>query len=302
MTRHHRRKPCTVPRARCMAHSDSPRLDAELLLGKHPRPAAIGPDRARRRAGRCRARAGLRRPDRTAPASGAPVAYLTGVREFWSLPLAVTPDVLVPRPETELLVELALQLLAGGSARYRARPGHRQRRDRARHCLRKAARADHRRRYLPARARGGGAERPRSGGGSARLRPDVAAASREFDWRLGSWFERRAGRTFRPDRRQPALCRRRRSGAEELGRGTHHGPDPRTHRPRGAWRSIAGGAAAHLRPRGWLAIGTWHRSGDRTSRSCSRGTASLEIRTHLDFSGKPRVTLGTVHSPQQEPT
>jgi release factor glutamine methyltransferase len=39
---------------------------------------------------------------------GEPIAYLTGQREFWSLDLAVTPDVLIPRPETELLVELAL--------------------------------------------------------------------------------------------------------------------------------------------------------------------------------------------------
>lgn len=39
---------------------------------------------------------------------GEPVAYLTGMREFWSMELAVTPDVLIPRPETELLVEQAL--------------------------------------------------------------------------------------------------------------------------------------------------------------------------------------------------
>lgn len=37
-----------------------------------------------------------------------PVAYLTGMREFWSLPLAVTPDVLIPRPETETLIEAVL--------------------------------------------------------------------------------------------------------------------------------------------------------------------------------------------------
>jgi len=42
---------------------------------------------------------------------GEPIAYLTGVREFWSLPLRVTPDVLIPRPETELLVETALAFL-----------------------------------------------------------------------------------------------------------------------------------------------------------------------------------------------
>jgi len=39
---------------------------------------------------------------------GEPIAYLTGQREFWSLPLKVTSDVLIPRPETELLVEAAL--------------------------------------------------------------------------------------------------------------------------------------------------------------------------------------------------
>ncbi len=40
---------------------------------------------------------------------GIPVAYLLGCKEFWSLPFAVTPDVLIPRPETELLVEQVLE-------------------------------------------------------------------------------------------------------------------------------------------------------------------------------------------------
>lgn len=44
-------------------------------------------------------------------AQGEPVAYLTGQRGFWSLDLDVTPDTLIPRPDTELLVELALQRL-----------------------------------------------------------------------------------------------------------------------------------------------------------------------------------------------
>jgi release factor glutamine methyltransferase len=42
---------------------------------------------------------------------GEPVAYLTGTREFWGLPLAVDPSVLIPRPETETLVECALRAL-----------------------------------------------------------------------------------------------------------------------------------------------------------------------------------------------
>ena len=41
---------------------------------------------------------------------GEPLAYLTGHKEFWSLQLRVSPDTLIPRPETELLVETALAL------------------------------------------------------------------------------------------------------------------------------------------------------------------------------------------------
>ena len=41
---------------------------------------------------------------------GVPLAYLTGTREFWSIPFQVTPSVLVPRPETEVLVEKVLEL------------------------------------------------------------------------------------------------------------------------------------------------------------------------------------------------
>ncbi|MDF1529472.1 MAG: peptide chain release factor N(5)-glutamine methyltransferase [Sedimenticola sp.] len=41
---------------------------------------------------------------------GEPLAYITGIKEFWSLTLKVTPDTLIPRPETELMVERALEL------------------------------------------------------------------------------------------------------------------------------------------------------------------------------------------------
>lgn len=46
-------------------------------------------------------------------AAGEPLAYLTGQREFFGLELAVSPQVLVPRPDTETLVEWALDLLRG---------------------------------------------------------------------------------------------------------------------------------------------------------------------------------------------
>ncbi len=45
--------------------------------------------------------------------AGEPIAYLTGTREFFGLTLSVSPSVLIPRPETELLVELALARLEG---------------------------------------------------------------------------------------------------------------------------------------------------------------------------------------------
>lgn len=45
-----------------------------------------------------------------------PVAYLTGVKEFWSIPIKVTKDVLIPRPETELIVETVVKLAKGKNA------------------------------------------------------------------------------------------------------------------------------------------------------------------------------------------
>jgi release factor glutamine methyltransferase len=49
-------------------------------------------------------------------AAGHPIAYITGQREFWSLPLVINDDVLIPRADTELLVECALELLAEQSS------------------------------------------------------------------------------------------------------------------------------------------------------------------------------------------
>ena len=43
---------------------------------------------------------------------GEPIAYIVGHREFWTLDLHITPQVLIPRPETELLIELTLELMS----------------------------------------------------------------------------------------------------------------------------------------------------------------------------------------------
>jgi len=92
--------------------SDTAQIDAELLLG-----AALGatraglyawPERLLSPSEQSRFEALLERR-----ILGEPVAYILGEREFWSLRLRVTPAVLIPRPETELLVETALNLAAG---------------------------------------------------------------------------------------------------------------------------------------------------------------------------------------------
>ena len=87
--------------------SDSPRLDAELLMGmvlRKPRSFlhAWPEHQLSERDAACYEELLRRR------FAGEPIAYMTGIREFWSMPLRVTPAVLIPRPETELLVERAL--------------------------------------------------------------------------------------------------------------------------------------------------------------------------------------------------
>jgi release factor glutamine methyltransferase len=49
-------------------------------------------------------------------ASGVPTQHLTGHQEFWGLDFEVTPDVLIPRPETEHVIEVAIERLGAGSA------------------------------------------------------------------------------------------------------------------------------------------------------------------------------------------
>jgi release factor glutamine methyltransferase len=98
--------------------SRSPRLDAELLLA-----TALGVDRAElfRTPERVLTRSEERRFDGYLVRRQArePVAYIRGVRAFRAIELEVTPAVLIPRPETETLVEVALEALAavpGGAA------------------------------------------------------------------------------------------------------------------------------------------------------------------------------------------
>jgi release factor glutamine methyltransferase len=87
-----------------------PRLDAELLLahvlGSSRMDLYLAFDKPLAEADRARYRELVRRRAK----ERVPVAYLTERREFWSLPFRVTPDVLIPRPETETLVRVAVDL------------------------------------------------------------------------------------------------------------------------------------------------------------------------------------------------
>ncbi|HKA13551.1 MAG TPA: peptide chain release factor N(5)-glutamine methyltransferase [Myxococcota bacterium] len=90
---------------------ETPRLDAECLLAH-----ALGSDRLRLylefdKPVVERERALFRSLVRARARARVPVAQLTGRREFWSLPLRVSPHVLIPRPDTETLVAAALDLL-----------------------------------------------------------------------------------------------------------------------------------------------------------------------------------------------
>jgi release factor glutamine methyltransferase len=95
-----------------LVDSSSPRLDAEILLSHvlqksrsflYARPEyLLSPAQQREFAELLQRRSG-----------GEPVAYLTGEKEFWSLSLRVSRDILIPRPETESLVYAALELASG---------------------------------------------------------------------------------------------------------------------------------------------------------------------------------------------
>src|ERR1700722_1761096 len=94
---------------------DSPGLDAAILLAFSLGIARVRlkshPEEARTAADLERYLACIERR-----AQGEPLAYITGRREFWTLELQVTRDVLVPRPETELLVERGLALCSTAAA------------------------------------------------------------------------------------------------------------------------------------------------------------------------------------------
>lgn len=259
--------------------SESPRLDAEMLLGK-----VLGWSRSALFArgnetvtSECQTRYGDLLQQRM---KGAPVAYLTGVREFWSLQLTVNPEVLVPRPETELLVERALQLLPA---------------DRPCSVLDLGTGSG-------AIALAIASERPAARVTGVDISPGALAVAVQnsrhlgcanVDWQLGSWFDTVGVARFdlivaNPPyvaAADPAMV----SLAAEPAIALSSGPTGLE-----ALCAIAADAPRHLTDGAWLLLEHGSGQGADVARLLHRHGFS-RVETLLDLSAKPRVTLGTVH-------
>ncbi len=264
-------------------NSESPRLDAQLLLGKvlkTTRSILISRDDLE-------VSIELRREFDNLIArrkAGTPIAYLLGTREFWSLNLRVTPDVLVPRPETEKLVELALQRI----------PSDRE-------CT------------VLDLGTGSGAialaiasERPRaqvtgvdisSAALEVAMRNAQSLGLTQITWRLGSWFDAVPGKCFDLIAANPPYVASRDPALDKLA------AEPTIALTPGltgmeAIETIVAGAADHLHTSGQILLEHGATQDVLVAELLSQ-QGFTGICSHLDFAGLPRVTLGTVFTPHQ---
>ena len=211
---------------------------------------------------------------------GVPVAYLLGRREFWSLDFEVNPTVLVPRPETELLVQRVLDLvpapiadvadLGTGSgaiaiALAHERPGWRVLGTDASDLALTVAR--------------GNGERLTGG---------------RVEWALGDWYAALGSRRFDALVSNPPYV-----AADDpvLSQdGLRH--EPRTALTPGgdgftALATLINGAPEHLLPGGWLALEHGTTQGERL-RSMLVARGFTHVTSHRDLAGHERVTEGNL--------
>jgi release factor glutamine methyltransferase len=210
---------------------------------------------------------------------GEPVAYLVGRRGFWSFELRVTPDTLVPRPETERLVELALERLPEGGAQRIADLGT-----------------------------GSGAialavalERPRADVVATDASAAALAVARDnarslgvgnVAFRQGDWFAPLAGERFDLAASNPPYIA---LGDPHLAEGDLRFEPSAALSSGGdgldAIRAIAGSAPMHLSPGGWLLVEHGWAQG-RAVRVLFEAAGLVDVATHVDLEQRDRVTLG----------
>jgi release factor glutamine methyltransferase len=213
--------------------------------------------------------------------AGEPVAYLLGRRGFWRLDLVVGPDTLIPRPETERLVELAVERLPAGCAARLADLGTGSgaialalalERPQARIVATDASAAALALARRNAEALGPGAGR--------------------VEFRQGDWWTPLAGEAFDLVAANPPYI------AEDdphLARGDLRF-EPRAALASGAdgleaIRAIVAGAPAHLRPGGWLLLEHGCEQGAAVRALLARA-GLVEVATARDLEGRERVSFG----------
>lgn len=209
---------------------------------------------------------------------GEPVAQITGHRGFWSLDLAVTPDTLIPRPETELLVELALDRLPVAEMGQVLDLGT----------------------GTGAIALAIASERPLvdvTAVDASQKALDVAAgnaADAGLPLRLlqGDWYAPVAGEVFRMIVSNPPYIA---EGDPHLGQGDLRF-EPRSALASGpdgldALRVIVAGAPAHLLPGGWLLVEHGFDQGPAV-RSLFQAQGFAQVASQRDLERRDRVTLG----------
>ena len=265
-------------RAELAEVSDSPRLDAEVLLGR-----ALGASRAQLYARperelsdaereRFRADVGRRR-------AGWPIAYITGEQEFWSLPLEVSPATLIPRPDTELLVEQALLRLPPAPARAL---------DLGTGSGAIALALASERLQLQVVA----VDISEEALAVARRNRDRLGLTDRVEFRAGDWFAPVAGERFHliaanppyigPDEPEPYQ-----GGVRYEPRGALVAPEQGL----AALRHIIAGAPAHLEPGGHLLVEHGWRQGEAV-RALLRAHGFADVITYRDLQGHERTTAG----------